>query len=149
MAENATSVTRMSTVRRTKVCDVVSARSSTNAKKRLPTRLERLGTTASNTQTAANKPRITSVWMPVRADSNTDIASTGPSSPQVPYARIESPTRVPVSERSRMMGTSVPSAVEVRASVTAIPSKWLTENHGVKRTASQAIPNVTTHVAKP
>ena len=139
----------MSTVRRTKVCDVVSARSSTNAKKRLPTRLERLGTTASNTQTTANKPRITSVWMPVRADSSTDMASTGPSSPQVPYARIESPTRVPVSERSRMMGTSVPSAVEVRASVTAIPSKWLTENHGVKRTASQAIPNVTTHVAKP
>ena len=139
----------MSTVRRTKVCDVVSARSSTNAKKRLPTRLERLGTTASSTQTTANKPRITSVWMPVRADSSTDMASTGPSSPQVPYARIESPTRVPVSERSRMMGTSVPSAVEVRASVTAIPSKWLTENHGVKRTASQAIPNVTTHVAKP
>ena len=139
----------MSTVRRTKVCDVVSARSSTNAKKRLPTRLERLGTTASNTQTTANKPRITSVWMPVRADNSTDMASTGPSSPQVPYARIESPTRVPVSERSRMMGTSVPSAVEVRASVTAIPSKWLTENHGVKRTASQAIPNVTTHVAIP
>ena len=48
-----------------------------------------------------------------------------------------------------MMGTSVPSAVEVRASVTAIPSKWLTENHGVKRTASQAMPNVTTHVAMP
>ena len=139
----------MSTVRRTKVCDVVSARSSTNAKKRLPTRLERLGTTASNTQTTANKPRITSVWMPVRADSSTDMASTGPSSPQVPYARIESPTRVPVSERSRMMGMSAPSAVEVKASVTAIPSKWLTENHGVKRTASQAIPNVTTHVAKP
>ena len=139
----------MSTVRRTKVCDVVSARSSTNAKKRLPTRLERLGTTASNTQTTANKPRITSVWIPVRADNSTDMASTGPSSPQVPYARIESPTRVPVSERSRMMGTSVPSAVEVRASVTAIPSKWLTENHGVKRTASQAIQNVTTHVAIP
>ena len=87
--------------------------------------------------------------MPVRAESSTDMASTGPSSPQVPYARIESPTRVPVSERSRMMGTSVPSAVEVRASVTAIPSKWLTENHGVKRTASQAMPNVTTHVAMP
>lgn len=81
-AENATSVTRMSTVRRTKVCDVVSARSSTNAKKRLPTRLERLGTTASNTQTTANKPRITSVWMPVRADNSTDMASTGPSSPR-------------------------------------------------------------------
>ena len=87
--------------------------------------------------------------MPVRADSSTDMASTGPSSPQVPYARIESPTRVPVSERSRKMGMSAPSAVEVKASVTAIPSKWLTENHGVKRTASQAIQKVTTHVAIP
>ena len=57
MAENATSVTKMSTVRRTKVCDVVSARSSTNEKKRLPTRLERLGTTARSSQTTANRPR--------------------------------------------------------------------------------------------
>ena len=84
MAENATSVTKISTVRRTKVCDVVSARSSTNAKKRLPTRLERLGTTASSTHTTANRPKISSVSIPVRADSSTDMASTGPSSPHVP-----------------------------------------------------------------
>lgn len=78
------------------------------------------------------------VFHSARDDSRTAIARTGHNSPHVPYARMDSPTRVPVSSRSLRMGMRVPKAVEVSAMTMARPSRWLIEKNGVTRTTKKA-----------
>ena len=69
--------------------------------------------------------RIATLATLARVVSSSAMATTGPSSPQVPYARIESPTRGPMRPRSAMMGSSVPRAVVVRMMAMATPSMLL------------------------
>ena len=82
--------------------------------------------------------RIAKVCHVLRVESRIAMASTGHSSPQVPYARMALPTRVPESPRSSRMGSNVPSAVVVSAMATAMPSMWLMEKSGESRTAMNA-----------
>ena len=107
------------------------------------------GTTAITTHSAANAAKISSVCQVLREESNSAMASTGHSSPQVPNAKIPSPTGVPSRLRSFKMGMSVPSAVVVRAMATAMPSMWLTEKYGETYTARKARQMETAQVASP
>ena len=55
----------------------------------------------------------------------------GPISPQVPYAKMDLPMRVPTRPRSCRMGTSVPNAVVVRAIAAASHPIWFDWKSGV------------------
>ena len=148
-ADTATRPTSSSTTVRIMVCDVPSAFSVRKRNSPWPAFFAFAGTTAAMTEMATNASRMSTVFHSARVDSKRAMASTGHSSPQVPYARMDSPTRVPVRPRSLRMGMSVPSAVVVSAMTSAMPSIWLTEKNGVKRTTRKASTMDTHQVASP
>ena len=131
------------------VCEVVSALSVRNLNRRWPALRARAGTTATSTHSAMNASRMSTVFHSARDESRSAMARTGQSSPQVPYARMDSPTRVSMSSRSFRMGMSVPSAVVVSTMAMAMRSKWLSENAGNRPTTSSAAAKDTIHVPRP
>ena len=84
-----------------------------------------------------------------RVERRSAIATMGPSSPQVPYDRMESPSRVPSSFRSLRMGINAPMAVVVRAMVTARPSSPRAETPVKQYTAPNANARVIIQVTRP
>ena len=107
------------------------------------------GTTAATTHKATNASRMSTVFHSARVDKSSAMASTGPSSPQVPYARTDSPTCVPMSPRSFRMGMSVPNAVVVNAMAMATDSSSL-ENRPLAKCTKRNARTMDTHqVASP
>ena len=85
----------------------------------------------------------------VRVVNSSAMASTGHTSPQVPNARMHSPTGVSLSLRSFRMGISAPSAVVVSAMATAMPSMSVMERSVKKYTAAKASTMETAQLARP
>ena len=131
------------------VCDVPSAFSERKRNSRWPAFFALAGTTAAITAMATNATRMRAVCHSARVDSRSAMASTGHSSPQVPYARMDSPTRVPMRPRSFMMGMSVPRAVVVSAMATAMASSSLSRMSPAANTKAKASAMDTVQVRRP
>ena len=107
------------------------------------------GTRAVTTHRIMNAARIAAVCQFVRVESSTAMASTGPTSPQVPYAMTARPTFVFMSSRSRKMGMSVPSAVVTSTMAMGTTPMPPMAKFGCKNTSASANAKVTSHVRRP
>ena len=74
------------------------------------------------------------------------MATIGPSSPYAPWFISVRPKRVPSMPLSLRIGSSVPSAVEVRAIATAI-SAWMWSESPIRPITASATPRHTSQVA--
>ena len=83
-------------------------------------RMKRVGIATATTDATANTRRMIAEAQGLRADSSSDIAMMGASSPTAPWMRTALPIVVPMTPASMRMGSRVPSAVEVSAMARAM-----------------------------
>ena len=83
-------------------------------------RMNRVGMATATRDATAKTSRIIAEAHGLRADSSSDMAMMGASSPTAPCTRTALPIVVPMTPASMRMGSRVPSAVEVSAIASAM-----------------------------
>ncbi len=131
------SATSSSTVSRTVVCPVVSEPALISCITRVVPCRSRVHGSVITTASTANAASTTIEIPGRRALSRTAIATTGPSSPNAPWFNTAPPNGLPSIPASLRIGSSVPSAVEVRAMATAT-SAWTAPDSPTSQTATNA-----------